>query len=321
MKVVIAGGSGLIGRAICQALLAAGHEPVVLSRDPSGATGLPSGVRVVAWEVASQGPWVAELAGAGAVINLAGASIGRWPWTASRKQVLLDSRLEPTRALVAALAALPAEARPNVLLSASGSDVYEGRDESPADETTPPSDSFLARLCVAWENEALRAEALGVRVVLMRTSSVVAPGAASLRLLALPFRLFVGGRLGSGRQWLTWVDMADAVGLYLWALESPAIRGPLNLAAPDPRSQSAFAQALGHVLHRPSWFPTPAWIVRLVLRDQAALALGSRRVWPTKALASGYVFRRPQLEASLSAALTAAAKPALPASGPQDPRP
>lgn len=316
MKVVIAGGSGLIGRAICQALLVAGHEPVVLSRDPSGASGLPSGVRVVAWEPPAQGPWATELADAGAVINLAGASIGRWPWTASRKKALLESRLQPTRALIAALAALPADTRPGVLLSASGSDVYEGRDGKPADEITAPSDSFLAKLCLAWEDEALHAEALDVRVVLMRTSSVIAPGAASLRVLALPFRLFVGGRLGSGRQWMTWVDMADAVGLYLWALGSPVIRGPLNLAAPDPRSQSEFAQALGHVLHRPSWFPTPAWIVRLVLGDQATLALGSRRVWPAKALAAGYAFQRPQLEASLTAALTAAAKPAEPASQP-----
>ena len=314
MKVVIAGGSGLIGRAICQALLAAGHEPVVLSRDPHGATRLPPGVRVVAWRAGSTGPWAAELAGAGAVINLAGASLGRWPWTAARKRTLLDSRLQSTRALVEALAALPADQRPGVFLSASGSDVYEGRDETPADETTPPSDSFLAGVCLAWEDEALRAEALDVRVVLMRTSSVVAPGAASLRVLALPFRLFVGGRLGSGRQWMTWVDMADAVGLYLWALESTTIRGPLNVSAPDPRSQSAFAQALGRVLHRPSWFPTPAWIVRLVLGDQATLALGSRRPWPAKALAGGYVFRRPQLEASLSAALTTAAEPVAPAS-------
>ena len=145
------------------------------------------------------------------------------------------------------------------LLNACGTDSYEGRDEQPADESTPPADTFLARLCVDWEREALRAEELGLRVVMLRTCSVVAADAASLRLLCLPFRLFVGGRIGSGQQWMSWIDMSDAVGLYLHALESDAISGPINLAAPDPRRQVDFARALGAVLHRPSWFPTPAW--------------------------------------------------------------
>jgi uncharacterized protein (TIGR01777 family) len=300
MKIVISGGSGLIGRAICQALVAAGHGPVVLTRDPSRVAGLPDGVRAVAWDPALAGDWGAELADAGAVINLAGESIGRWPWTSRRKAALLDSRVAATRALVQAIERLPFASRPSVLLSASGTDLYEGRDAHPAEETTPPADTFLSRLCLAWEAEALPAEALGVRVVLMRTSPVMAPGAAVLRVLALPFRLFVGGRLGSGRFWMSWVDIDDAVGLYLWALVSSETRGPLNVTAPDPRQQREFARALAAALHRPSWFPTPAWIVRLVLGDQATLALGSRRVWPARALASGYVFRRPRLEDSLA---------------------
>lgn len=299
MRVVVSGGSGLIGRAICLALVAAGHDPVVLTRDPRRASPLPAGARAVAWDPNELGDWANELAESGAVINLAGASVGRWPWTPRRKRVLVESRRTATRALVRAIERLPAERRPPVLLSASGTDLYEGQDAEPADETTSPADTFLSRLVLAWEAEALRAEALGVRVVLIRTSPVMAPGAAVLSVLALPFRLFVGGRLGSGRHWMSWVDVEDAVGLYLWALESDAIRGPLNVAAPDPRRQSEFARVLGAALHRPSWFPTPAWIVRLVLRDQATLALGSRRIWPAKALASGYVFRRPRLEDSL----------------------
>ena len=299
MKVVLSGGSGLIGRAICQALVAKGHEPVVLTRDASRASRLPAGVRAVAWKPPAIGEWIEELVDAGAVINLAGASIGRWPWTPGRKRTLLESRLSATRAVVQAVERLPVGRRPSVLLSASGTDLYEGRDSEPAEETTPPADTFLSRLCLAWEAEALPAEGLGLRVVLMRTSPVMAPGAAVLRVLALPFRLFVGGRLGSGRHWMSWVDIDDAVGLYLWALESDAIHGPLNVAAPDPRRQSEFGRVLAAALHRPSWFPTPAWVVRLVLRDQATLALGSRRVWPAKALASGYVFRRPRLEDSL----------------------
>jgi uncharacterized protein (TIGR01777 family) len=314
MKVVLAGGSGLIGRAICTALLAAGHQPVVLTRDAGRAARLPAGAHVVAWNPPTQGAWTAEIIDAGAVINLAGESIGRWPWTPRRRATLLESRLLPTRALIEAIGRLPAESRPTVLLSASGTDVYEGRDASPADETTPPADSFLSRVCLAWESEASRAEGLGLRVVLMRTSSVIAPEAPALRVLALPFRLMVGGRLGSGQQWMSWVDVADIVGLYLWALESNEIRGPLNGAAPDPRRQADFGRALGAALLRPSWFPTPAWIVRLVLRDQATLALGSRRIWPAKALAFGYVFRRPLLEASLSHALGGGAGPVVAAS-------
>jgi uncharacterized protein len=309
MKVVLAGGSGLIGRAISDALLAAGHQPVVLTRDPHRTSGRRAGIRAVAWDPPESGEWAAELADAGAVINLAGESIGRWPWTSRRKTVLLESRRQATRALVEAVGGLPRENRPAVFLSASGTDLYEGRDAEPADESTPPADTFLSRLCLAWEAEAILAEPLGLRVVLMRTSPVMAPGAPVLRVLSLPFRLLVGGRIGSGGHWMSWVDIADAVGLYLWALESPTIVGPLNVTAPDPRPQSNFARVLAAALHRPSWFPTPAWVVRLVLGDQATLALGSRRVWPARAPASGYAFRRPRLEDSLSHAF---ARPGAP---------
>jgi uncharacterized protein (TIGR01777 family) len=302
MRVLLAGGSGLIGRALIASLLGGGHVPVVLSRNP-GQTHLPAGVRVVPWHPPDLGPWTAELDGADAVINLSGESIGHWPWTAARKRLLRESRLVPTATLVSAIAALPAERRPVALLNASGTDSYEGRDERPADESTPTADTFLARLCVDWEREALRASEAGIRVAIMRTCSVVAPEAASLRLLSLPFRLYVGGRIGSGQQWMSWIDMSDAVGLYLMALESDEVRGPINLAAPDPRRQVDFARALGKVLHRPSWFPTPAFAVRLVLGEQATLALGSRRVWPARALALGYTFRRGNLDDALEAAL------------------
>lgn len=303
MKIVIAGGSGLIGRALCEALVAGGHEPVILTRDRHRASRMPAGVRAITWDPPEVGDWAAELGDAGAVINLAGETIGRWPWTPGRKRALLESRRQATGALVEAVAQLPATRRPAVLLNASGTDLYEGRDAEPADESTPPADTFLSRLCLAWEAEAIRAEALGLRVVLMRTSPVMAPGAPVLRVLSLPFRLFVGGRLGSGRHWMSWIDIADVVGLYLWALESPGIRGPLNVTAPDPRRQSDFGRVLAAALHRPSWFPTPAWVVRLALGDQSTLALGSRRVWPARALASGYAFRRPRLEDSLTRAL------------------
>jgi uncharacterized protein (TIGR01777 family) len=298
MKIVVAGGSGLIGRALCSALVQAGHSPVVLSRNPRRAR-LPSEVRCVEWHPPQPGQWTAELDGADALINLAGESVGVWPWTARRKRLLRESRLIPTRTLVDAMAALPETMRPNVLVNSSGTDLYEGRDAAVATEATEPGDSFLAQLCLDWEAEALRAEEIGVRVVLARTSLVVAPGAPSLRLLSLPFRLFVGGPVGSGRQWMSWIDIDDVVALILWAIDHEEIRGPINVAAPDPRHQEDVARALGAAIHRPSWLPTPAFAVRLALGDQATLALGSRRVWPDKALASGFAFRFKRLERSL----------------------
>jgi uncharacterized protein (TIGR01777 family) len=302
MKVVIAGGSGLIGSALSRALTEAGHEVVILTRANADRGG-PDLPRRVTWDPTLAGDWSAEIADAGAVVNLAGASIGRWPWTPRRKALLRQSRLTSTRAIVDAIAVLPAASRPKVLLNASGTDIYEGRDEMPADENTDPSSSFLARLCLDWEAEACKAEPLGVRVVLLRTSSVIARGAPYVRVITLPFRLLVGGRLGSGRQWVSWVDLADAAGLYKWALDTPAIAGPVNVSAPDPRHQRDYARSVGRALRRPSWFRIPAAVVRLLLQDQATLALGSRRVWPTKALTSGYVFRYPRLEEALARAI------------------
>jgi hypothetical protein len=300
VRVILAGGSGLIGRAITAGLLAHGDEPVILSR--SAACRSASGTRVVAWDPPEPGPWETVLGHADAVINLAGASIGRWPWTPARRRLLLTSRIDATRSLVRAMAALPPERRPRVLLSASGTDCYEGRDEVPATEATPPGDSFLARVTQAWEAEAAAAAELGVRVVLMRTSSVLAPGAPFLRVVSLPFRLFLGGRLGSGHQWVSWVAIDDVVGLYRWALLTAAVDGALNVAAPDPRPQDEFAAALGASLARPAWFPTPAWAIRLALGPQATLALGSRRIWPAKALGLGYAFRQPRLQDALATA-------------------
>lgn len=301
MKVLLAGGSGLIGRALCSALLQLGHQPVVLSRSPGDALRrLPAGTRCLDWDPPRLGDWTSELAGAGAVINLAGASVAVWPWTRRRKRVLRASRLEPTRALVSAIASIPDSDRPRVLVSSSGTDLYEGRDAEAATEDTPPASTFLARLCVDWEAAAMTAAQHDVRVVLARTSLVVAPNAPSLRLLALPFRLFAGGPIGTGRQWMSWVDIEDTVGMIVWAMTGDTIAGPLNLSAPDPRQQADFAKALGTAMHRPSWLRTPAWAIRLVLRDEATLALGSRRVWPAKALAAGFEFRYPLLEDSLT---------------------
>ncbi len=315
MKVVLAGGSGLLGRHLVTALVAERHFPVVLSRDPAcAARRLPRGALVRRWDPGGDPiAWAGELGGADVVVNLAGESVGTWPWTERRKRLLRESRLRPTSALVAALGELAPDRRPRVLVSASGTDLYEGRDDEPATEESPAADTFLARLCQEWEAAALQAEPLGLRVVTLRTSLVVAPGAPALERLVLPFRLFLGGPIGSGEQWFSWVDVEDAVGLVLRAMHDPGLSGPLNVAAPDPRRQRDVARALGAVLGRPSRIRTPAWLVRLVLAEQATLLLGSRRVWPDTALRAGYRFRRPRLEDSLAAALAASRLSSQPA--------
>jgi uncharacterized protein (TIGR01777 family) len=301
MRVVIAGGSGMIGRHLARALLADGWAVDVLTRDIERASGrLPGGARAVAWTPGSPAGLETVLDGAGGVINLAGVSLGPRPWTPGRKRAILGSRLAATETIVAAVRALPPEHRPAVLVNASGSDVYTGRDAQPADESTEPTHDFLADVCLRWEAAACEAESLGVRVALVRTAFVLAPDAPVLRLLALPFRLFVGGRLGSGRQWFSWIQVDDLVGIYRLALTDRSLAGPVNAASPEPCRQVELAVALGRALHRPCWLPAPAWALRLALRDQATLLIGSRRVAPARALAAGYRFRHPAIDEALA---------------------
>jgi uncharacterized protein (TIGR01777 family) len=291
MKVLISGGSGFIGHHLVASLVKDGHEVVVLSRRPE--TKNPqSGVRYVTWDARSaNGDWVKELSGAQGVVNLAGASIGTWPWTRRRMADLLSSRLSATATLVQALERTPADQRPPVLVSASGIDYYGDRGDEVITEESHAGDSFLARLSEQWESAAQKAEPLGVRVVRIRTAMVFGREAYAFRLLTLPFRFFVGGPLGSGRQWFTWVHIDDMVGLYRLALEDPRVSGPVNAVAPDVRRERDVAQEIGRVLHRPALIPVPAFALRLVLGKEAQLLVDGRHAEPGKAGAYGYQFR------------------------------
>ncbi len=304
-RIVIAGGSGTVGRQVAAALVAGGDEVVVLSRDPDrAASSLPSGAEAVRWSVAATQELSAALADASAVVNLAGIPIGPLPWTPGRKRAIRDSRLRATTALVKSIAGLPPDHRPGVLVNASGTDVYAGRDEAPATESTPPADDFLARVCLVWEAAARAAEPLGVRVVILRQAFVLAPGAPVLRLLALPFRLFLGGPLGSGRQWFSWIHVADLAGLYERAVASPEMTGIYNAASPEPCRNAELAAALGRALGRPSWLRVPGWIIRLGLGEESTLVLDSRRAVPDRATKDGFTLRYPDLEAALRDVLT-----------------
>lgn len=294
---VVAGGSGLIGSALADSLARAGHQVVVLTRRARH-----SGE--VEWDGRQVGAWAEELRRADAVVNLAGASIGGGRWTAARKATLRASRLLATDALVAAIASLPAEERPTVLVNASGIDYYGERvGQEEVTEDAPAGGSFLAQLCVEWEAAARRAETLGVRVVLMRTAVVVARKAEALAKMALPFKLFIGGPLGGGWQWFSWIHLEDVVGLYRLAIERADVVGPLNACAPSVPRQRDAAAALGAALGRPSWIPAPAFALRLALGEMADLLLHGRRAVPAKALAAGYRFRHENLRVAMQEAM------------------
>ncbi len=304
MNVVILGGSGRIGRALTVSLLSDGHGVVVLSRRPARARAARiDGSTVLGWAPTDLPGLASALAGSDAVINLAGTPVGPWPWTSGRRRAIVDSRLGPTSALVAALASLEPDDRPGVLISVSGTDRYTDVDATEAVESTPSGDGFLAAVCEAWEAHARVAESLGLRVIILRIGFVIAHGGPIMRLFALPFRVGLGGPLGNGRQWFSWVHLDDVVGLIRAALTDDQYSGPINVTSPTPVHQSDLAAAIGRVLHRPARFRTPARLIRLVMGEVSTLALGSRRVVPARALELGYRFRWTDLDAALRHAL------------------
>ncbi|HEX3427652.1 MAG TPA: TIGR01777 family oxidoreductase, partial [Candidatus Limnocylindrales bacterium] len=302
MRIVIAGGSGFLGRRLTAAWIEAGEQVTVLSRSPhSKNDAMPSGADVRSWSPPTvDEDLISTLRGADAVVNLAGVSIGGRPWTPGRKRVILGSRLAATNAIVDAIGRLSPAERPKVLVNASGVDVYGDRPSGELTEGSEPGNSFLAGVVVAWEAAARRAESFGVRVVLARTALIVAPEALAWRLVLLPFRLFIGGPLGTGRQRFTWVHVDDAVGLYDLAVRDLSIAGPLNIVAPEVPTQRELARAIGRRLRRPSLVPVPAFVLRLALWGQADMLLHGRVARSAKALARGYRFRHPTVESALS---------------------
>jgi uncharacterized protein (TIGR01777 family) len=301
MRILIAGGSGFLGRRLGSALLEAGDEVTVLSRARHEADGtLLPGVGVRRWDPPRvDDDLIAAVRAADAVVNLAGVAIGGRPWTPGRKGAILESRIAATGAIVEAIRRLPSSERPKVLVNASGIDIYGDRPAGEMTEDSAPGDSFLAGVVVAWERAARAAEPLGVRVVTARTALIVAPEALAWRLVLLPFRLFAGGPLGSGRQRFTWIHVDDAVTLYELAIRDESIVGPLNMVAPEVPTQRELARAIGRAMHRPAFVPVPAFVLRLVLWGQADIVLHGRVAIPAKALAKGYRFHHPTVESAL----------------------
>jgi hypothetical protein len=301
MNIVVTGGTGFIGRALCASLLQHGNRVTVLTRTKASTQWLGPAPTVVEWDGCQTGTWEQSLAEADAVINLAGAPIADARWTNARKRQLTDSRVLTTRLLVEAISRL--SSKPQTLISASGIGYYGASDDRVLDEGAAQGQGFLADLCLAWETEAFRATEFGTRVVLLRTGMVLEQDGGALPRMALPFRLFAGGPIMPGSQWVSWIHRHDHIGLIQWALATATVSGPINAVAPEPVKMKMFCEILGHVLHRPSWLPVPGIALNILLGELGTLMTTGQRVLPAKAITGGYRFQYPTLDPALRAIL------------------
>lgn len=284
MKALVTGATGLIGRHLVRTL----EYARVLARDPDRARAQPGVVEAIAWNSERPVPSQA-LRDIDVIFHLAGEPIAARRWTAARKQSFRDSRVLGTRRIVEALRDEPQ--RPRVLVSASAIGFYGSRGDEVLTERSARGSDFLAQACLEWEEEALAARTLGVRVVCARMGIVLAREGGALASMRPAFALGLGGPLGSGKQWMSWIHVADVVGLLRHAAGRPDIEGPLNVVSPSPERNTAFTRALGRAMHRPAWLRAPRAALRIALGEVADVVLGSQRVVPEKALAAGYKFR------------------------------
>ena len=296
MRVLISGSSGMIGSAISRSLAENGHS---ISRLIRPQTRVDIAAVDVRWNPKANDFDAQSAEGADAVIHLAGASIGEGRWTASRKKLLRESRVDATRQLVASLAAL--SRKPKIFLSASAVGYYGDRGDEKLTDHSGPGADFLAQICRDWEREALRAADFGARVAILRFGIVLSTRGGALPRMLLPIKMFVGGKIGTGKQWMSWVTLADVTGMLRFALENDSVRGPLNAVSPNPTRNVDFIKDAAQVLHRPAIFPAPAFALRLALGEMAdALLLSSQRVLPDRVQALGYAFIDPDLGPALA---------------------
>lgn len=296
MKVIISGSSGLIGTALIDALRPEGNSICRLVRSSSAAPADATS-RMIRWEPPTGSIDLAALEGADAVVHLAGASVAGGRWTASRKEILRRSRIDSTRHLVSALIQL--KEKPRVFVSASAIGYYGNRGDEILTETSPPAEDFLAQLCRDWEKEASLAERESIRTVILRFGIVLAPQGGALHQMLMPFRLGIGGRLGNGRQWMSWISLDDVVKLIRHAIMNENFRGPVNAVAPHPITNAEFTSILAGVLRRPALFPAPRFALQIALGEMAGALLASQRVTPEKLNSFQYPFHYPQLKEAL----------------------
>jgi uncharacterized protein (TIGR01777 family) len=294
MQIAVAGGTRLVGEPLVRRFVAAGHDVAVLSRNPSRV----SAGRGVAWDARTQGSWSDEVAAAGAVVNLAGENIGDGRWTAERKRRLVESRLNATHALVEAMGRAPSRTR--TLVNASAVGYYGNRGDEALDEWSPKGAGFLADLVAQWEAAARAAEPVA-RVVILRFGVVLHPDGGALKKMLLPFKLGLGGPIGGGEQWMSWVDREDALRLIAWAVAEESARGVYNGTAPHPVKNRELTRALGRALRRPAILPVPAFALKLLFGEMAEeVLLGGQRVLPVRVEREHFAFEHPLLDVALA---------------------
>jgi len=296
MRILITGGTGMIGTALAQSLLADGHQVSVLTRNPGKAL-LPQGAKAVGWDGKTSLGREEVISQMDAIVNLVGERLSRWPWTKQQKQRFWDSRVPVGKILVQAIQA--ASPRPKVLIQASGVNYYGPRGLEPVTEADAPGKDFLAGLCQAWEASTQPLETLGLRRVILRSAIVLSARDGILPIMLLPVRLFAGGPLGRGWQGLAWIHLVDEVAAIRFLLENENAAGPFNLTAPDPISSADFLRTAARVLRRPYWLPAPAFALKLALGEMATLVLDGAYIRPTRLQEMGFTFRYGNLEAAL----------------------
>jgi hypothetical protein len=299
MRIIITGATGFIGRALTKELLEAGYEVVALSRNPkTGKRIFDNGFSIVAWDGKSADGWGANADGAYAIINLAGENISSGRWTKKRKQMILKSRLNAGKAVVEATK--QARQKPKVVIQASAIGYYGSRLDEALDESSSSGTGFLCEVAQQWESSTKEVESLGVRHVIIRTGIVLGSDGGALPRLIRPFRFFVGGPLGSGNQWFSWIHLHDEIGAIRFLTEKEHLHGVFNLISPGALQQKDFSKILGKIMRRPSWLPVPGFLMRLFMGEMAeALLLSGQRVVSKRLLEAGYNFQYPNAKSAL----------------------
>ncbi len=297
MRALITGGTGLIGSALCENLVKNGHEPIVLTRDPSDRKGLPSQTQLVAWDAKTTDGW-GHLAGeVDVIVNLVGESLADGRWSDERKQRILNSRVTAGRLLLQAIDA--AAVRPQALIQASAVGYYGPRRDELLGEDAGPGSDYLAHVCFEWEASTAPVERLGVRRPVIRTGIVLSAEGGALPKIVLPFKLFAGGPMGSGKQWWPWIHLRDEVRAIRFLMEQESATGPYNLTAPHPLTNKEFASVVGDVMGRPAFFPVPSPVLQTALGEMSTVLLDGQRALPRRLEEAGFAFDFPTLDAAL----------------------
>ena len=299
MKIAIAGATGFVGSRLVEQLQAQGHQVIILTRSPQQASNRFGQAQIVGYNPLKSGEWQQSISGCDAVINLAGEPIAEKRWTPAQKRSILDSRQLGTQKIVEAIDL--ATVKPQVLINASAIGYYGTSETSKFDETSPAGTDFLAEVCAAWETAAQSVTANGTRVVILRLGIVLGENGGALGKMLAPFSAFVGGPIGSGNQWFSWIHRDDVVKLIIAALNDTKMQGVYNATAPNPITMTEFAQTLGTVMNRPSWLPVPNFVLEAMLGEGAIVVLQGQQVVPTRTLAQGFDFQYPTLKPALTA--------------------